>query len=91
MFEHYKKFFMSKTVILTVLLIMIGATLVSASLYFIFSRDNGTGEIVEEEQYGKERAEYGKAILKGLSIKLQKRYNNGFSVDLLEKARKYVS
>ena len=56
MFEHYKKFFMSKTVILTVLLIMIGATLVSASLYFIFSRDNGTGEIVEEEPKEQEPA-----------------------------------
>src|SRR4051812_46559274 len=41
-------------------------------------------DIVEEEQYGKERAEYGKAVLKGLSIRLKERYKKGFSVDLLE-------
>lgn len=46
-------------------------------------------DIVEEEQHGEERAKYGKAILKRRSIKLQKKYKNGFSVDLLEKARKF--
>jgi predicted nuclease of restriction endonuclease-like (RecB) superfamily len=46
-------------------------------------------DIVEEEQHGKERAEYGKALLKGLSEKLQKKYKAGFSVDVLEKARKF--
>jgi len=46
-------------------------------------------EIVEEEQNGKERAEYGKEILKVLSAKLQKQYNKGFSVDTLELARKF--
>lgn len=49
-----------------------------------------TGEkIVEEEQHGQSRAEYGKAILKNLSEKLQATYNRGFSVDVLEKARKF--
>lgn len=46
-------------------------------------------EIVEEEQYGEERAEYGKAILKGLSIRLRDKYKKGFSVDLLELIRKF--
>jgi hypothetical protein len=46
-------------------------------------------EIVQEEQHGDERAEYGHAILKGLSMRLQKKYKKGFSVDLLEKARKF--
>jgi len=46
-------------------------------------------DIVEEEQYGKERAEYGKAILKGLSIRLRGKYKRGFSVDLLELIRKF--
>lgn len=46
-------------------------------------------DIVEEEQYGKARSEYGKALLKGLSIKLQSKYKRGFSVDTLEKARSF--
>lgn len=46
-------------------------------------------EIVEEEQYGRERAEYGKAVLKTLSTKLQQRYLKGFGVDTLEQARKF--
>ncbi len=46
-------------------------------------------EIVEEEQHGKERAEYGKAILKALSIRLKEKYKKGFSVDLLELIRKF--
>jgi predicted nuclease of restriction endonuclease-like (RecB) superfamily len=46
-------------------------------------------EIIEEEQFGKERSEYGKAVLKGLSERLQRKYKRGFSVDTLEKARKF--
>ena len=34
--------------------------------------------IVEEEQSGKERAEYGKQILKGLSEQLTKEFGKGF-------------
>ena len=41
-------------------------------------------EIVQEEQYGKERSEYGKAVLKNLSERLQKQYKRGFGVDTLE-------
>lgn len=52
--------------------------------YWLIGRD-----IVEEEQRGQERAEYGKAILKNLSAKLREKYKNGFSVDILEKARKF--
>ena len=37
--------------------------------------------IVEEEQDGKERADYGKEILKGLSTVLAKEFGKGFSVD----------
>ena len=36
-------------------------------------------EIVEEEQHGKERAEYGTALLEGLAEKLTKRYGKNFS------------
>ena len=46
-------------------------------------------DIVQEEQYGNKRAEYGKKILKRLSVKLQEKYKNGFSVDILEKASKF--
>jgi len=46
-------------------------------------------EIVEEEQQGEERTEYGKAVLKTLSDRLSKKYDRGFSVDNLERARKF--
>lgn len=46
-------------------------------------------EIIDEEQFGSEKSEYGKAILKGLSVRLQRKYKKGFSVDLLEKIRKF--
>ena len=45
--------------------------------------------IVEEEQEGKERAEYGKALLKKLSVKLAKEFGKGYSVDNLEKMRRF--
>ena len=45
--------------------------------------------IVEEEQGGKERAKYGKAIIKNLSRELTKEFGKGFSVDNLENMRKF--
>ncbi len=45
--------------------------------------------IVEEEQQGKERAEYGKQVIKGLSQRLQKEFGKGFSVDNLENMRRF--
>ena len=45
--------------------------------------------IVEEEQNGKERAEYGKGVLKSLSGVLTKEFGKGFSVDNLENMRKF--
>ena len=48
--------------------------------------------IVEEEQDGKERADYGKQILKELSTILTERFGKGFSVDNLENMRRlYVT
>ena len=44
--------------------------------------------IVEEEQSGKDRADYGKQILKGLSQDLKKEFGKGFSVDNLQNMRK---
>src|SRR5262249_26875754 len=46
-------------------------------------------EIVEEEQRGKARADYGKAILKGLSEDLQAEFGRGFSIDNLEFFRNF--
>ncbi|MBP2284609.1 putative nuclease of restriction endonuclease-like (RecB) superfamily [Flavobacterium sp. CG_23.5] len=45
--------------------------------------------IVEEEQNGKDRAEYGKQLLKGLSKQLNNEFGKGFSVVNLENMRKF--
>jgi len=46
-------------------------------------------KIVEEEQEGKERAEYGKALLKKLSVKLTKEFKRGYSEDNLKNMRRF--
>jgi predicted nuclease of restriction endonuclease-like (RecB) superfamily len=46
-------------------------------------------EIVEEEQHGKWRAEYGKQVLRELSHQLHTEYGNGYSVDNLELFRRF--
>ena len=45
--------------------------------------------IVEEEQDGEKRAEYGKALLKNLSEQLSKEFGKGYSVDNLENMRRF--
>lgn len=45
--------------------------------------------IVEDEQQGKQRAEYGKQVLKELSGKLSSNFGKGFSVQNLENMRKF--
>ncbi|WP_026452088.1 PDDEXK nuclease domain-containing protein [Aequorivita capsosiphonis] len=45
--------------------------------------------LVEEEQGGEERAEYGKELLKGLSKVLTREFGKGFSVDNLENMRRF--
>jgi len=45
--------------------------------------------IVEEEQKGKARAQYGKKLLQTLSEKLTKEFGKGFSVDNLENMRRF--
>ena len=45
--------------------------------------------IVEEEQGGKRRADYGKRILKDLSKHLAKEFGKGFSVDNLERMKNF--
>lgn len=45
--------------------------------------------IVDHEQSGQERAAYGEEILTRLSADLTKRFGRGYSVDNLERARKF--
>jgi predicted nuclease of restriction endonuclease-like (RecB) superfamily len=46
-------------------------------------------EIIEEEQNGKWRAEYGQQVLKELCNRLHAEYGNGYSVDNLELFRRF--
>ena len=48
----------------------------------------GTG-IVEVQQQGNKRAEYGRQVIKKLSESLTERFQRGFSVDTLENTRKF--
>lgn len=45
--------------------------------------------IIEDEQQGNERAQYGKAVLSELSRKLTQQYGKGFSVDNLQNMRQF--
>ena len=45
--------------------------------------------IVEDEQGGKTRAEYGKSVLKRVSERLTSNIGKGWSVDTLEKTRRF--
>ena len=47
--------------------------------------------IIEDEQGGKVRAEYGKGVLKRVSDRLTKRLGKGWSVDTLENARNFYN
>ena len=47
--------------------------------------------IVEDEQGGKVRAEYGKGVLKRVSERLTERLGKGWSVDTLENARNFYN
>ncbi|MDE0154393.1 MAG: PDDEXK nuclease domain-containing protein [Gammaproteobacteria bacterium] len=46
-------------------------------------------EIVEEEQKGSKRADYGKALIEGLSKRLSERYGRGYSAVSLWNMRKF--
>jgi hypothetical protein len=45
--------------------------------------------IFEEEQHGKERADYGAYLVKTLAINLEVEYGSGFGVRQLERARQF--
>lgn len=52
--------------------------------YWLISR-----EIVNELQGGEQRADYGKVVLKQLSVELSKQYGKGYSVSNLDLFRKF--
>ena len=45
--------------------------------------------IFEEEQQGKERADYGAYLIKGLAQSLEPEYGSGFTVRQLERSRQF--
>lgn len=45
--------------------------------------------IVEDEQNGENRAEYGKAVLKDLSLRLTERFGKGFSITNLQQMKNF--
>ena len=45
--------------------------------------------IIEDEQQGQYRAQYGKQVLKVLSERLTDRFGDGWSVETLDKCRKF--
>ncbi len=45
--------------------------------------------IFEEEQHGKDRAEYGARIIRGLAERLEPEYGSGFGIRQLEQSRKF--
>jgi len=47
--------------------------------------------IIDNEQQGKERAEYGKSVLKELSTRLTAKFGKGFSVDNLQNMRRFYN
>jgi len=47
--------------------------------------------IIEHEQGGKQRAGYGEELLKKLSVDLSARFGRGFSVDSLERMRRFYT
>ena len=63
----------------------------AVNMTMVYSYYEAGRMIVEEEQQGKARAEYGKYILKQLSEKLTKELGRGFSYDNLKLMRKFYT
>lgn len=64
-------------------------TAVNLSMVYAYYEIGKT--IIEEEQNGKERADYGKYILNDLSSYLTEKYGKRFSVDNLKLMRKFYN
>lgn len=61
----------------------------AVNMTMVYSYYEAGRMIVEEEQNGKERAEYGKYILKELSARLTEKLGKGYSYDNLKLMRKF--
>ena len=55
----------------------------------VYTKYNVGRYIVEDEQKGDYKAGYGKQVLKQISNKLEGRFGEGWSVDTLERCRKF--
>ena len=61
----------------------------SVNLVEVYTKYEIGRYIVEDEQQGNARAEYGKQVLKELSAGLTERFGDGWSVETLDKCRKF--
>lgn len=61
----------------------------AVNMTMVYSYCEAGRMIVEEEQQGKERAEYGKYILHTLSSRLTEEFGKGFSLDNLKLMRRF--
>jgi len=61
----------------------------TVNMTMVYSYYEAGRMIIEEEQQGKERAEYGKYIIKKLSEGLTKEFGSGFSIDTLKLMRRF--
>ena len=57
----------------------------------VYTKYNVGRYIVEDEQEGDYKAGYGKQVLKQISKKLEERFGEGWSVDTLERCRKFYT
>ena len=62
---------------------------VAVNMTMVYSYYEAGRMIIEEEQDGKERAAYGKYILKELSKRLTQKFGRGYSYDNLKLMRKF--
>ena len=63
----------------------------TANIAEVYTKYNVGRYIVEDEQKGNYRAEYGKQVLEQLSRKLETRFGDGWSVETLKRCRKFYS
>ena len=63
--------------------------LTTANIAEVYTKYNVGRYIVEDEQKGNYRAEYGKQVIKLLSKKLEDKFGDGWSVDTLTRCRKF--
>lgn len=88
MMQHEDELFARVTSLIEESRRQVAKTINTAMVYTYY----GVGQyIIEFEQGGNARAEYGKGVLKRLSERLTDRYGNGWSVETLKKCRKFYS